>query len=126
MNPIELITGLPNWKWKEHSESEILLTGEELVEMSDFVWRLGNAAVAGFVHTSMTNPPWMWLLLADNVTISDLIDFRRLATRIPAGTLTAVSADFPVSVKFAKAYGFVETGEEQQHFGRTYKLMRKE
>jgi len=125
MNQIELITGLPNWRWKEHSQEEITLTGEELVVMSDFVWRIGNVAVAGFIHTSYTSPPWMWFVLADNVGIADLIDFRRLALLIPKGTLTAVDSNFHVGFKFARVYGFVETDEELDYSGRLYKLMRK-
>lgn len=101
------------------------MTGEELVDMSDFVWRIGNVAVAGFIHMSYTSPPWMWFVLAENIGISDLIDFRRLSVRIPVGTLTAVLGTFTVGFKFAKFYGFVETGEEVDYNGRAYKLMRK-
>lgn len=125
MSPIELITGLPDWQWKDHSKNEIAMTGEQLVEMSDFVWRLGAVAVAGFIHTSYTSPPWMWFVLAEDVGVADLIDFRRLALRIPKGTLTAVKADFAVGIKFAKVYGFTETGEEEFYSGRPYKIMRK-
>lgn len=125
MSRIDLITGLPNWRWTDQAREEIQMTGEELVEMSDFVWRLGDVAIAGFNYISYTSPPWMWFVLAEGVTISDLIDFRRLAVRIPTGTLTAVAATFSVGLKFAKAYGFEETGEERIYFERVYKLMRK-
>ena len=101
------------------------MTGEELVALSDFVWRLGDVAIAGFNYVSYTSPPWMWFVLAEGVTISDLIDFRRLSVRIPKGTLTAVAVDFAVGIKFARVYGFQETGEEREYFGRTYRLMRK-
>ena len=125
MNQIEMITGLPNWKWKEHSEMEIALTGRELVALSDFVWRIGVVAVAGFVHHSYTSPPWMWFVLADNVTIADLIDFRRLSEQIPKGTLTAVDEKFPVAMRFARLYGFDLTGESITRNEHKYKLMRK-
>lgn len=125
MNPIELITGLPNWHWKENSEQEISMTGEDLVETSDFVWRVGNVAVIGFIYSSYLAPPWMWFLLADKVTISDLVDFRRLTRAIPKGTLTAVGAEFALGLRFARLYEFQETGEEIEHTGRKYRIMRK-
>ncbi len=125
MSQIELITGLPNWKWKDHSQKEIDLTGEELVELSDAVWRVGAVAVAGFIYHSYTSPPWMWFVLADKVTIADLIDFRRIALQIPKGTLTAVEANYTVGLKFAKVYSFEDTGEEILNNGLMYKIMRK-
>lgn len=125
MNQIELITGLPDWRWKAHSKQEIAMTGLELVELSDFVWRIGNVAVAGFVHYSYTSPPWMWFVLAEGVSIGDLIDFRRLTTIIPKGTLTSVRADFAVGLRFAKLYGFTETGEVELYHDHDYKIMRK-
>ena len=125
MNPIELVRGLPNWDWSEHCRQEIALTGEQLVEQSDFVWRIGNFALIGFMHTSLTSPPWMWFLLTKGTTISHLIDLRRLSVRIPVGTLTAVDASFSTGLKFAKAYGFEEVGKECEYFGHVYRLMRK-
>lgn len=125
MNQIELVTGLPNWQWKPHSQEELTITGEELVQMSDTVWRVGNAAVAGFIYHSFTNPPWMWFLLAENVNIGDLVDFRRIARLIPSGTTTAVAADFALALRFAKLYGFEDTGETQNYSDREYKIMRK-
>lgn len=125
MNQIELITGLPNWQWKDNSEKEIAITGDQLVEMSDFVWRVGNVAVAGFIHASYTSPPWMWFVLADKVRFSDLVDFRRLEKQIPKGTLTAVADEFEVGIKFARFYGFQEIGETITHLDRQYRIMRK-
>jgi hypothetical protein len=125
MNQIELITGLPEWKWKPNSEKELELTGQQLVNISDFVWRVGSVAIAGFIHTSYTSPPWMWFLLAEGVRVKDLIDFRRLALKIPKGTLTAVAVDFKLGYRFARIYDFVETGEEVNDAGRVYKIMRK-
>jgi hypothetical protein len=125
MNQIELITGLPDWQWKPHSKKEISLTGQKLVEMSDFVWRIGQVAIAGFIHHTYTSPPWMWFVLAEKVTLADLIDFRRLAEQIPPGTLTAVDVDFPLALRFARLYNFVEIDEIIERHGHKYKLMRK-
>ena len=125
MNPIELISSLPNWKWKANSELELGLADPRLIASSDFIWRVGNVAVVGFMHESFISPPWMWFLLADNVRLADLIDFRRLALMIPKGTLTAVAKDFEVGLRFAKVYDFVEMDEEVVDSGRHYKLMRK-
>lgn len=125
MKQIELISALPDWQWKEHSQKEIQITGKELVGMSDFVWRVGHVAVAGFIHNSYTSPPWMWFVLAEGVKIADLIDFRKLSEKIPKGTLTAVNANFAVGLKFAKVYDFVETGTEEIYLDCLYKIMRK-
>jgi len=89
------------------------------------VWRIGNAAVAGFIYTSYVSPPWMWFVLAEKISLGDLIDFRRLALQIPLGTLCAVAVDFTVGFKFAKFYGFEETGDEVDYSDRLYKVMRK-
>lgn len=93
--------------------------------MSDFAWRVGNVAMAGFVYSSYTSPPWMWFVLAEGVKFSDLLDFRRLSTLIPHGTLAAVASDFAVGLKFAKFYGFEEMNSEIYHLDRAYKVMRK-
>lgn len=126
MNKIESITNLPAWQWKPNSEREIIISGEELVGQSDFVWRVGNVAIVGFIHTSYLTAPWMWFLLANNVTIADLVDFRRCAELIPKGTLTAVATDFALALRFAKLYNFVETDEQDIEYGdRVYRVMRK-
>jgi hypothetical protein len=125
MKQIELVTALPNWHWTKHCQEEINITGQELIDISDFIWRIGNVAVAGFVYNSYINPPWMWFVLAEKVTISDLIDFRRLTRKIPVGTMTCVASDFAIGLRFAKLYGFVETGEQREYFGKAHTLMRK-
>jgi len=125
MNQIELITALPKWQFKPNSAQEIEITGEQLVDASDFVWRVGNVAVAGFIYNSYLSPPWMWFVLAENVGIKDLVDFRRIARGIPRGTTTAVASDFGVGLRFARLYGFEFTGDEREVFGRKYWLMRK-
>lgn len=125
MKPIEIITGLPDWKWMKNSAEELAITGEELITESDIVYRVGDVVAVGFIYHSFTSPPWMWFVLAENVGIKDLIDFRRLAELIPEGTLTGVRANFAVGLRFAKLYGFEETGEQADYHGRPYKLMRK-
>jgi hypothetical protein len=125
MNLIEVTNNLPDWQWKENSVREILITGEDLLETSDFVWQIGQVCVVGFIYSSLLSAPWMWFLLADKVTVADLVDFRRLAQMIPKGTMTAVGADFAVGLRFAKLYGFQETGEEIPYADRVYRVMRK-
>lgn len=125
MSQIEPIISLPNWDWTENTLDELITTGEALLDQSDFVWRIGHAAIAGFVYNSLVNPPWMWFMLTKGTTLSDLIDFRRLTRLIPIGTLTAVNENFLVGMKFAKFYGFVPTGENVEFHGRIFKLMRK-
>lgn len=125
MSPIELVTALPNLPWTQHGQEEITMTGEELIDISDFVWQIGNAAVAGFIYRSYTSPPWMWFVLAEGTTVADLVDLRRLSRNIPQGTMTAVAAEFKVGIRFAKLYGFELTGEKRKYFDRDYLLMRK-
>lgn len=124
-NNLEPIARLPDLPWREHSRNEILMTGEELIESSDFVWRIGNVAAIGYIYSSLVNPPWMWFVLAEDITIGDLNDFRRLSRLIPKGTLTAVDAEFEVGFKFARLYGFELTDEELDNCGKMYKIMRK-
>jgi hypothetical protein len=125
MNQIEMVTALPDWKWKENSAKEIALTGADLVAETDLIYQIGRVAVAGFIYSSLVAPPWMWFVLADKVKLADLIDFRKFSLQIPKGTLTAVGVDFPVALRFAEVYDFVDTGQEVENSGRFYKLMRK-
>lgn len=125
MNPIEPIKKLPDLDWTEHARYEIAITGEELVDQSDFIWRVGGVAAVGFIYTSLVCPPWMWFVLSKNVTIGDLVDFRRLARAIPKGTLTSVAEDFMIGFRFAKLYGFIETEEVINYSGKAYRIMRK-
>lgn len=125
MNPIEPIRELPEWDWLPNSRYEIETTGADLIDASDFVYRVGKVVSVGFIYHSYTSPPWMWFAIAKNVGIADLIDFRRLTQMIPQGTLTAVAEDFPLALRFAKLYGFVDTEKEISHLDRVYKIMRK-
>jgi hypothetical protein len=125
MNEIKPTDGLPDLTWSEHAKKEIEMTGIELVSSSDFVFRIGKIASVGFIYSSFTSPPWMWFVLAEGITIGDLVDLRRLCNRIPKGTLTCVANDFPVAHKFAKLYGFEYTGEELMNAGNPYKVMEK-
>jgi hypothetical protein len=125
MNQIEPINELPDWEWMENSYREISLTGKDLVDASDTVFRVGTVATVGFIYHSFTSPPWMWFALTKNVGRADLFDFRRLASYIPQGTMTAVGDDFRAGLNFARVYGFQETGEMIDHADRTYRVMRK-
>ena len=126
MNQIELISEIPDWEWKDNSAYEISAADvDKLINDCDFIFRVGNAAVAGFTYFSYTSPPWMWFLLAKDVGIRDLVDFRRTATLIPQGTITGVAVDFPLGFRFAKLYGFEETKQVCAENGRNYRIMRK-
>jgi hypothetical protein len=125
MSQVEMITALPNWRWKDKSREEIDLTGEELLKYSDFIWKLGNIIVMGLIYSSFTSPPWAWFLLADDIKFSDLVDLRRATDYIPSGAMTAVQSDFTVGLRFAKFYGFVETGQTAHANSREYVIMRK-
>lgn len=125
MNLIEQVHKLPDWDWMPKSEQEMMLTGQGIIDQTDMMWTVGNVAVVGFIYRSMLSPPWMWFALSRRVGIADLIDFRRLTMEIPKGTTTAVDAEFKTGLRFAKLYGFEETGEVVQHFERNYKIMRR-
>ena len=69
-------------------------------------------------------------IMPKNITgrekLADLIDFRRLRELIPVGSHTAVLETFEAGHRFAKFYGFSETGESQQHEGKTYLIYRRD
>lgn len=125
MNQIEAIKEIPDWTWMVKSQEEMTLAGSGIIEQTDFMWRVGNVAVAGFIYYSFLSPPAMWFALAKDVTIRDLVDFRKIAELIPQGTITLVEDKFTTGLRFAKLYGFKETGDEETHFDKTYKIMRR-
>lgn len=122
MTPIK---DLPNLEWSDFARQEIIVAGEELVAQSDFAYQIGRVAIAGLIYTSYTAPPWFWFALAKGVTIKDLFDFRALREEIPRGTLTAVNAAWPEAIKFAKLYGFEDTGKSRVVESKTYKIFRR-
>lgn len=126
MIPIKQIRKLPDFDWMDIARFEMLEAAGEVVSASDTMWQLGNAAVCGFVWNSFTSPPWMWFALSKGVTMKDLVDFRRMACRIPRGTLTAVKDDFEVGAKFAKFYGFKPTGQNVWTAKAVYNIYIKE
>lgn len=122
MNPIDTI---PTLNWMDHARDEIALEGEELLHRSDFAWKLGEVAICGLIYSTFTSPPWLWFALAKDVTLRDLIDFRRLSRFIPKGTLTGVRADLKEAIRFAEFYGFEATGSVRYHGGWKYKIFRR-
>ena len=122
MNPIKK---LPDFHWADHARGEIAVTGPSLILMSDCAFAIGEVAIAGLIYSSYTSPPWFWFALTENVSFSDLIDFRRLQDEIPKGALTAVRTDFAPGHRFAKFYGFEATDRMQVHEGREYQIYRR-
>jgi len=120
------ISNLPALNWTDNSRYEIgEAGGDALLEASDMAWQLGNLLVVGLIYSTLTSPPWMWFALTKDVAFRDLIDFRRIKDYIPLGTLTAVAEDFTVAQRFAKFYGFEETGERQMYHDRFYQIYRR-
>lgn len=123
MNPIK---SLPALDWNDIARAEIILTGEDLVAHSHVAMQIGNVAVAGLVYyAGFFNPPWFWFALARGITIKHLIDFRRMMEYIPTGSLTAVNENEPQALKFARLYGFEETGQIREHEGKVFKIFRR-
>lgn len=122
MNPIKKLPDLP---WSSEAAAEIALTGQDLLDRSDFSWQIGQVAICGLVYSSYTSPPWFWFALAQGVSMRDLIDFRRLEKMIPVGAVTAVRKDRPTSIRFAKFYGFSSMGECRLYDGIEYELFRR-
>lgn len=122
MNPID---HLPNLDWNEIARNEIIVTGADLVAKSDYAFQIGRIAIAGLIYHSYTAPPWFWFALAKGVTIRDLIDFRALREEIPQGSLTAICEEWPNAIRFAKFYGFEDTGEQRLYGERLYKIYRR-
>lgn len=120
------ISRLPDLDWSDRAKQQIMTAGgDALVKSSHAAWRLGDAAVIGLVYESFFAPPWLWFALAKRVTLRDLIDFRRLQTRIPRGAMTAVEDGDAVAFRFASFYGFVDTGNVVEADGQLFLLMRK-
>lgn len=116
----------PDFQPSLQARQEIIVSGKELLDMSDFAWRIGAVAIVGLIYHSLVNPPWMWFALGNNVTLRDLIDFRRMQEMIPTGTLTAVDEEFKQGHRFAEFYGFRRTGEVKFHKDRTYLVYRRD
>lgn len=120
------IKKLPELDWTDNSSFEIAEAGGDyLVQQSDCAYMVNNVLVAGLVYRSFTSPPWFWFALAKGITFRDLIDFRRLKDYIPLGALTAVAVDFQLAHRFAKFYGFEDTGEPHSFHGRDYTIYRR-
>lgn len=120
------IDKMPNLDWADHSASEIARErGDVLIKSSDVALQIGDVAIGGLIYHTLTSPPWLWFALAKGVTLRDLIDFRRMQTVIPVGTLTAVSDEHTNAKRFAVLYGFEETGETHLREGIVYRVYRK-
>lgn len=119
------IDRLPDFDWSDRAKRQIETFGADLVKESNFAFAIGNVAVAGLIYVSFTEKPWFWFALARNVRFRDLIDLRRLQENIPPGSRTAVEAEDAVAIRFAKYYGFRETGGSFTHNNVDYVLMRK-
>lgn len=124
---MKAINQLPDLDWSDRAARQIAATGGDmLVRMSQVAYRLGNAAVIGLVYQSFFSPPWLWFALAKNVTLRDLIDFRRLQDRIPRGALTAIEDGDEVAFRFASFFGFADSGQSVEDNGILFVIMRKQ
>lgn len=118
----EPIDALPAFDWSNLAALEMQEHGLDLIAQTDCMWKVGDVAVCGLIWESFYSPPWMWFALAKGARLRDLLDFRRLAHRIPHHTLTGIRDDRPEAIKFAELYGFRWT---KQCVG-AYLIYRKE
>lgn len=125
MNQIEKIFTIPAWDWSENSKVEMIDMTEIVESATDFMWRVGNVAVVGFIHHTLLSPPWMWFLLNKDISVGDLLDFRRLTNMIPSGTLTGIKLGFVKGERFAELYGFVPTDVICEQGDLQYQVYRK-
>jgi hypothetical protein len=123
MTPIKK---LPKLNWTDNSLYEITEAGgDELLARSSVAFQITNVLVVGLIYDTLTNPPWLWFALSNDITFRDLIDFRRLKEHIPQGTLTAVAQDFAIAQRFAEFYGFEKTGGVTDFKGRKFFIYRR-
>lgn len=123
---MKAIKKLPDLRWSARAARQIESAGgDALVQCSHVAYRLGNAAVIGLVYQNLFSPPWLWFALAEDVSMRDLIDFRKLQDQIPRGTLTSVQDGDTTAIRFAAFYGFEDSGQIVEHEGLVYILMRK-
>lgn len=104
------INSIPNFDWNDLARRNIERS-QGLVEESHVAYSIGNIGIAGLIYSNFLQPPWFWFALARGVTLRHLLDFRRLKERIPLGSLTAVDTASEDAVKFARVFGFVNTGQ---------------
>jgi hypothetical protein len=119
------ISSLPDFDWNEIARREISMTGEELISQSTVAFKVQNVAAGGLIYHNFMTPPWFWFILARNVTMRHLIDFRRHKEHIPVGALTAVDEDEPLARRFAVFYGFEPTEELRSYHGHQYRIFRR-
>lgn len=116
------IDKLPDLKWSDRAAVQLAETdADDIIRRSNEIYQIGNYAVAGTIHDNLLAPPWFWFLLGKGVGLRQLIDFRRLQSRIPRGALTAVEKEDAVALRFAEFYGFTKVKEQEKHF-----IMEKE
>lgn len=120
------IDKMPELNWTDNTRYEInRVDFNELFAQSEERWQIDNILIVGLIYQSYTSPPWMWFALTKDVKFRDLIDFRRIKDYIPIGTQTAVAVDYPVAHRFAKFYGFENTGVNYDADGREYLIYRR-
>lgn len=125
MIQIELIDHLPDLPWSEQALFEQDLHGMAHVEQATRMYQVGQSAVLGFTHSSLTSPPWLWFMLAREVLMSDLKALKRSTFRIPTGTRTCVQSGYEVGERFAQFFGFVPTGDSFTLQGMHYNIFRR-
>ena len=116
-----LINRLPDLPWSEYCAEEIRQESSNLFSQSTVVYQIDNFAVIGFIHLSFLSPPWLWAAFTD-MGMRELRELKNLMKQIPQGTITGVSKDSPVALRFARAFGFRKAHdlETEKHF-----IMRK-
>jgi len=118
MIQIERVGKIPQLLWTQYSSKEFSEQDVGLIEeQSDFIWVVSldvPVAVAGLIYPSLINPPWLWFLLTHDFTSRQLSAFKfftKLMHYVPKGTLTGVDLEFDPGFKFAKFFGFEDTGQ---------------
>jgi hypothetical protein len=119
------IDRLPALEWSDLAQQEIIVTGINLVEQSAVAYQIGKVAVAGLWYDSYTSPPWFWFALARGVTLRDLLDFGKLKDNIPSGARTLINGEHKTAERFARLYGFEDTGARLDQNSIEYKIFRR-
>lgn len=111
MIQIELVDALPDLNWSEQALLELDLHGNAGLNSATQIYQLGNIAVLGYNYPTLTSPPWVWFMLAEGVSITDVKELKRESVRIPLGAKTCVQAGYAAGERFAAFFGFIPTGD---------------
>ena len=125
MIQIELVEQLPDFDWSEQALFELDRYGDAFLAKASSIYKLGTFGVLGLNYSSFLSAPWLWFMLAKNPDWQSLKDLRKECHRVPKGCLTVVEDGYTTGERFARFFGFEQTGNSFVIKGLTYNEFRR-